>query len=275
MRFFSVVKSFLLIITGLWIVVSLSSCSGSTKQLIYMQGSFDTAKLSKINAIEPTIRKGDVLSIIVYSNNPEATKIFNQSLITTANINNLGATSVTQAVGGSAPSAPGYQVDLDGNIVFQGIGKLHVEGLSKDVLKDTLDARLSPYLQNPYYSIRFLNYKFTMLGEVGRPGVITIPGDRINLLDAIALAGDLTFFGNRENVLIIRETNNKREFGRLNLTKPEIMASPYFYLQQNDIVIVEPTKKKVAANDGILTRNLTLLATLVSTFAILYSIFHH
>jgi polysaccharide export outer membrane protein len=275
MRYFSLMRNLLVIIAGLWIIVNFSSCSGSTKQLIYMQGSFDTAKLSIINPVEPIIRKGDIMSIIVYSDNPDATKIYNQSLITTSNSSVLASTGVTQASGGSAPSSPGYQIDEDGNIVFQGLGKIHIDGLTKAALKDTLDARLTPYLQHPYYNIRFLNYKFTMLGEVGHPGIITIPGERINILEAIALAGDLTFFGQRQNVLIIRENNNKREFARMDLTKPDIMKSPYFYLQQNDIVYVEPNNKKIAANDYVLTRNLTVFATLLSTFAIFYTIFHH
>jgi polysaccharide export outer membrane protein len=112
-----------------------------------------------------------------------------------------------------------------------------------------------------------------MLGEVGHPGVISIPGERINLLEGIALAGDLTFYGRRDNVLVIRETNNKREFARLDLTKPDIMKSPYFYLQQNDIVIVEPNKKRAAASDVVTTRNISLALSFVTTFAVLYSIF--
>jgi polysaccharide export outer membrane protein len=132
-------------------------------------------------------------------------------------------------------------------------------------LKDTL-------LNNPYYSIRFLNYRFTMLGEVTRPGVFNIPGERISLLDALGLAGDLTFFGRRDNVLIVRENNGKREFARLDLTKPEILVSPYFYLQQSDVVIVEPTKKKIATNDQVTARNVSIAASIVSTIAVVYSI---
>jgi polysaccharide export outer membrane protein len=112
-----------------------------------------------------------------------------------------------------------------------------------------------------------------MLGEVAKPGMYTLPGDRVNILEAIGLAGDLTFYGRRDNVLIVRENNGKREFARLDLTKPEIMGSPYFYLQQNDMVIVEQNKKKVAANDQVTTRNVTIAATIISTLAILYSIF--
>ena len=264
-------KTLLSGLAGLWMMHSLSSC-GNLRNLVYMQGSFDTARLSQVNPVEPIIRKGDMLSIIVYSDNPEATRIYNQSLITTAN-NAISSPGVMPAIGGVAPSAQGYQVDENGNIVFQGIGKIHVEGLSKAGLKDKLDTLLTPFLQHPYYNIRFLNYKFTMLGEVTRPGLVTIPGERINLLEAIALVGDLTFYGRRDNVLVIRETNNKREFARLDLTKPEIMKSPYFYLQQNDIVIVEPTKKKIAANDQTTIRNVSLAATVVSIFAVIYSIF--
>jgi polysaccharide biosynthesis/export protein len=275
MRLFSTAKNLLIVITGLWIMGCLSSCTTNLKKLVYIQGSFDTAKLSVIKPMEPIIRKGDIISIVVYSDNPEATKIFNQFLITSAGNALTASSGVTQAIGGAAPSSPGYQVDLDGNIIFQGIGKLHIDGLTKAALKDTLDARLTPFLQNPYYSIRFLNYKFTMLGELNHPGIITIPGEKINMLDAIALAGDLTFYGNRKTVMIIRQTNDKRTFGRMDLTDPNIMLSPYYYLQQDDIVYIEPTKNKIAANDVVLQRNLTLFATFLSTFAIFYSIFHH
>src|SRR5450432_1946967 len=110
MRRFPLLKNFLLAITGLWILLSMSSCSTNLKNLIYMQGSFDTAKLSIVNPIEPIIRKGDILSIVVYSDNPEATKIFNQSLIVTGNASVI-APSGDAAVGGAPPPAPGYQVD--------------------------------------------------------------------------------------------------------------------------------------------------------------------
>ncbi|MBS1596757.1 MAG: polysaccharide biosynthesis/export family protein [Bacteroidetes bacterium] len=259
------------------VVLSFSSCA-NMRQLTYLQGQFDTARLSQVNPVDPIIRKGDLLSIIVFSDNPEATKIYNQSLIVTPNTSGSGALSATPGMassGGStaSPTAPGYQVDEKGDIVFQGLGKLHIEGLTKAQLKDTLDAHLNQYLANPYYNIRFLNYKFTMLGEVGKPGVISIPGERVNLLEALSLAGDMTFYGRRDNVLVIRENNNKREFARLDLTKPEIMASPYFYLQQNDLVIVEANNKKAAANDVVTARNISIALAFVSTFAIIYSLF--
>jgi polysaccharide export outer membrane protein len=254
------------------------SCA-NTRQFTLMQGQFDTARLSQINVSEAVIQKGDLLSIIVYSDNPGATAIFNQSVITTTgngtNSNTGGGTgSTTGAITAVAPASPGYQVDDKGNIQFQGIGLLRVEGLTKRQLSDTLDSKLKEYLKNPYYTIRFLNYRFTMLGEVSRPGIFSIPGEKVNLLEALGLAGDLTFYGRRDNVLFIRQNNGKREFARLDLTKPEIMASPYFYLQQNDVVIVEANKKKAVANDQITVRNISIASTVVATLAILYSIFH-
>lgn len=253
----------------------MSSCV-NTRHLTYMQGQFDTTKLSAVTQTEPVIQKGDLLSIIVYSDNPEATKIYNQSLITAAPAaSSTGSAGdvATTGIPGNTPSTSGYQVDEAGNIQFQGLGRIHVEGLTTVILKDTLDGRLKEFLTNPYYNIRFLNYKFTMLGEITRPGIFSIPGNHINLLEALGLAGDLTFYGRRDNILVIRENNGKREFARLDLTKPEIMTSPYYYLQSHDIVYIEATKRKVAANDQVTNRNVSIAATIVSTLAIIYSIF--
>jgi polysaccharide biosynthesis/export protein len=241
--------------------------------LIYMRGKFDTAALSKVTYQEPIIEKGDILSIIVYSDNPEATRIYNQTVISVAGSSaaavSVGSTSTT----GASPTSGGYLVDENGNINFQGLGVMHVGGLTRSGLKDSLDARLKNYLSNPYYSIRFLNYRFTMLGEVARPGVYSISGDRVSLLDALGMAGDMTFFGRRDSILVVRETMGKREFARLDMTKPEILISPYFYLQSGDVVIIEPTRKKIAANDQTLVRNVSIATAIISTIAILYSVF--
>jgi len=273
---------------GLVLLPCIFSSCADTRQFTYMQGKFDTAKLSEIKFDPPKIRKGDLLSIIVYSDNPSATALFNQSLIVVSNT--AGTSSSSGSAGGAggsgggtgstagtmstgSPTTPGYLVDERGNIQFQGLGLLHVDGMTKDQLKDTLDFRLKEYLKNPYYTIRFMNYRFTMLGEVTRPGIFSIPGEHVSLLEAVGLAGDLTFYGRRDNVLVIRENNGKREWARLDLTKPEIMASPYFYLQQNDVVYIEANKKKIAASDQTVARNVTIAATIVSTIAIIYSIF--
>ncbi len=255
--------------------VFLSSC-GSTRQYIYLQGQFDTARLSQIKVTDPVVQKGDMVSIIVFSDNPEATKIYNQPLIasaTTSNTSTPGNGEIQQVINGASATSSGYLVDDNGNIEFQGLGIIHIEGLTRSEIKQLLDSKLKDFLKNPYYTIRFLNNRFTMLGEVSRPGLYTIPSDHINLLEALGLAGEMTYYGRRDNILVIREQNGKREFGRMDLTKPEVMASPYYYLQQNDIIIVEQTRKKVVASDQVTTRNVTLASTIISTLAILYSIF--
>jgi polysaccharide export outer membrane protein len=266
-----------------------SSC-GNTRQLTLMQGQFDTARLNQINIPEPVIQKGDLIGIVVYSDNPTATALFNQPVIAANNITPVqtsggnsgggaggtgqgGSGSTTGTLVAPSPTTPGYQVDEKGDIEFQGLGHLHIEGLTKAQLRALLDSKLQEFLKNPYYSIRFLNYRFTVLGEVNHPGVYGIPGEHVSILEALGLAGDLTFYGRRDNVLFIRQNNGKREFARLDLTKPEILASPYFNLQQNDVVIVEANRKKVVASDQVTTRNVTIAASIVSTLAILYSIF--
>jgi polysaccharide export outer membrane protein len=270
-------RSLMVLVPGmLCLVIMMSSCL-NTRQFTYMQGKFDTARLSQIQIPEPTIQKGDLISVVVYSDNPTATAIYNQSLIITPSggtdeKNGNGAAQGVQGLAGASPTTGGYLVDDLGNIEFQGLGLLHVEGLTRKDLKDTLDLRLKKFLLNPYYTIRFLNYKFTMLGEVARQGVFSIPGDHISLLEALGVAGDITFYGRRDNILVIRQNNGKREFARLDITKPEIMGSPYFYLQQNDVVYVEQTKKKLAADDQVTTRNITLALTIISTAVVIYSL---
>jgi polysaccharide export outer membrane protein len=257
--------------------IMLSSC-GTTRPYVYMQGQFDTVALSKLKIIDPVIQKGDLISIIVYSDNPEATRIYNQPLIVTAtssSANGAGSSSggTQEEVSGGSPTSSGYLVDDNGNIEFQQLGLLHIEGLTRNGLKTLLDSKLKDtLLKNPYYNIRFLNNRFTMIGEINRPGIFSIPSEHINLIEALSLAGDMTFYARRDNVLIIREQNGKREWGRVDVTKPEVMASPYFYLQQNDIVYVEQNKKKATAADQITSRNISIILALVSTVSIVYSI---
>lgn len=272
-KLFSVWKSILFCLPVCLILVVTGSSCFNTRHLTYMQGQFDTTKYSQLIPSDPVVQKSDLLSIIVYSDNPEATKIYNQVLITTGSPG-TSAAGVANDVSGASPSSPGYPVDENGNIEMQGLGLMHVEGLTRSRLRDTLDARLRPFLNNPYFSIRFLNYRFTMLGEVTKPGIYSIPGDRVNILQALGMAGDMTFFGRRDNVLIIRESDGKRQFARLDLTKPDIMGSPYYYLQQNDIVYFEASKKKVSATDQTVIRNVSIISSIISVLAILYGVFH-
>jgi polysaccharide export outer membrane protein len=247
----------------------LFSC-GSVKELQLMQGSFDTARLSQVQVPDPVIQKGDILSVIVYSDNDLASAKYNQPII--------ASQAAANPIGGSAeaasPKSGGYLVDKSGNIQFPQLGVLHVEGLTKDGLTLLLDSKLKDtLLKNPYYSIRFLNFKITIMGEVNNPGVLSADDEKLNLLQAISRAGDLTYFARRDNVRIIRETSGKREFGEVDLTKPELFTSPYFNLQQNDIVMVDLRPKKIAANDQLWVRNVTVTVSILSAVALIANLF--
>jgi polysaccharide export outer membrane protein len=246
----------------LLMLIALSSCLNEKKlrkELLYLQGNLDTAANYTVKTLEANIQKGDMLAITVYSDNPEATAIYNQAQVTA----------------GSTVSAPGYLVDQDGNIRFQGFGIIHVEGMNKLQLMKEMDEKLKAYLTNPYTDIRFLNFKVNVIGEVAKPGPVTIPEGKLSILELIGLAGDLTVYGRRDNVLIIREKEGKREFGRINLHDANLFQSPYFYLQQNDVVFVEANKRKPSGNEQQLTRNLTIASTiagLVSTIIVIYTL---
>ncbi|HEX6430596.1 MAG TPA: polysaccharide biosynthesis/export family protein [Niastella sp.] len=214
------------------------SCT-STKRAVYFSdqknGSFDAPTIPKL-----VIQNNDLLSISVSSASAEASAIFNQPNNPPVNSNNN--TTTTSA-------ATGYLVDGDGNIQFTFLGAVKAAGLTKDELKDKLTKSLvdKKLLVDPIITIRFLNFKVTVLGEVAHPNVITVPSERISLLEAIGLAGDLTIYAQRDNVLVIRDEDGKKVTHRLNLNSTELFSSPYYYLKTNDVVYVEPNKSKVAS----------------------------
>jgi len=215
-------------------LVTGTSCVNQQKALYFAgqrDGSFTTPAAPRL-----VIQTNDLLSISVSSLNPEASAIFNQP-----NNASAGATATTT-------TATGYLVDGDGNIQFPFLGSIKAAGLTKDELKnkitkDLVDKKL---LVDPIIGVRFLNFKVTVLGEVAHPTVITVPSEKITLLEALGLAGDLTIYAQRDNVLVIREEDGKKITHRLNLNSTELFNSPYYYLKSNDVVYVEPSKAKVA-----------------------------
>jgi polysaccharide biosynthesis/export protein len=253
--------------------IMLATSCGNVKHMQYLQGNLDTAAIAKIPYEEAKIQKGDLLSITVFSDNASATAA-------TTNPSPGLAPGSTQPDGtGSGASSPstasGYLVDQQGNIQLFKVGILHVEGMTKKMLADTLvrffiDKQL---LMNPYVEVRFLNYRITLIGEVNKPGTFSLPSDRINAFEAIGLAGDITVYGRRDNVLVIRETDGVRTFGHLDLSKPEVFLSPFFYLKQSDMIIVDVAKNKAAATDQTTVRNITIGTSILSTIAIFISLF--
>jgi polysaccharide biosynthesis/export protein len=184
------------------------------------------------------IQNNDILSISVSSLNPEASAIFN-----TPNL----PTTVPAATGGSIIQSVGYLVKGDGAIQFPILGDVKAAGLTKDQLEDNIKQTLisKKLLIDPIVTIRYLNFRVTVLGEVGKPSVINVPSEKISLLEAIGLAGDLTIYARRDNVLLIREEAGQKITKRINLNSSELFSSSYYYLKSNDVIYVEPGKAKV------------------------------
>ncbi len=263
-------------LTAITFLFIMNSCK-TPKQLQYFDGPLDTTRLARVKVPEPIIQKGDLLSIIVFSDNNEASAPYNQPMTTTTQAINPSAG--LSAISGNtvSPASGGYVVDQEGFIQFPRLGQLRVEGLSKGGLVNLLDSKLKDnLLQNPFYSIRFLNYKITILGEVTRPAVYSIPSEKVNILEALGMAGDITVFGLKDDILVIREGTGKREIGKINVSDPLLVESRYYHLIQNDIIIVRASAKKPTASEQQTTRNLARVATvaaIITSIALIVNIF--
>ncbi len=217
------------------------------------------------NKKEVTIQPDDLLSIHVTSLNPESNALFNRGGIASVRPSSNYADPNNNSV--SSVSSEGYLVDKDGYIEFPVLGRVMVGGLTTAEAKAMITKQLGEYLKEPTVNIHFLNFTITVIGEVSRPTTLTIPSESINVLEVLGMAGDMTVYGKRENVLVIREEDGKRTLTRLNLNSKEVFQSPYFYLQQNDIVYVEPNNAREA--QASMTRtNVSLALAIVSVVSI-------
>lgn len=218
------------------------------------------------NSRIPKIQADDILSITITSLSPEANAIFNRGeMIQTSNVipnyNNTGNTIPGNLY------REGYLVDEAGYVNFPILGKVKVAGLTKTQATELFTFQLQAHVKDPIINIRYLNFKVTVVGEVNRPSTFTVPTQKLNILEALGMAGDMTAFGKRENVLVIREVDGVRKMIRLNLNNSEVLNSPYFYLQQNDVVYVEPDRmKEVQASAN--TRTLSIIAAAASIASI-------
>ncbi|MGN6211724.1 polysaccharide biosynthesis/export family protein [Parafilimonas sp.] len=252
-------------------IISLISCT-PTKNIPYFEDLSDTSKIY-IQAIKETydvvLQPDDLIGISVSSNNPDATAVFNMggSLIQPPQ-NITGIPTQSPAANTTSNPVNSYLLDKQGMIDFPVLGKLSVKGLTVTQFKDSLKIKLDQYLQEPVVNIRLLNYKITVLGEVVRPATYSIPSERITVIDAIGMAGDLTIYGKRDNVLLIREEAGKRKFIHLNLNSSNIFESPYYYLKQNDIIYIEPGKAKVADLNANTLRTVTVVASVLSVLVL-------
>lgn len=250
------------------LTVLLASCR-STEEIAYVADATRDSAIAVSGQFSKGIQSNDLLSIYVESETPEATLQFNQET-------NKIATSSSGAVlnPGTTGGVTGYLVNADGDITFPVLGKIHVAGLTHNELASTIEQRLvsEGHIKDPVVTVKLMNFKVSVLGDVAKPGQLVVDGERLTIFEALSMVGDLTIYGQRYNVTVIREENGMRTIGNLDLSSKEVFNSPYYYLHQNDVVYVEPNmkKKKTADRDPIvmtyISSGLSVITTLSTVF---------
>jgi len=252
------------LLNGMVLTVLLASCA-TPKDIIYFQDAGNFSLYNNVESYEVRIHQDDLLAIMVNSQATEAALPFNLPL-------------ANYYVGGDSYGQQrllGYLVDSNGDIDFPVLGKLHVEGLMRNELREMIKTKLieEGQLKDPIVTVNFLNFKISVQGEVNRPGTFFIQGERITLLEALSMAGDLTIYGRRDRVAVIRETNGKRSILYHDLSSTEIFQSPCYYLQQNDNVYVEPNKRRVQQSNINQNNSAAVWLSIVSVLLTTISLF--
>lgn len=257
------IRTVLLLVFPLYLV----SCGTQKPLPNYLQNMSDTGDKKDVIVPQLRIQKNDILSIQVYSasTDPKVDELYNLRPPVAVTGTGQGITS------------GGFLVDGNGNIEYPRVGLLHAEGLTKpelaDIIKHKINERDS-VLTNPSVIIRFINLKITVMGEVKNPGVISFPGERVTIMEAIGLAGDVTDYGIKDAVKVIRETDGKREVGVINLASDSLFLSPYYNLVQNDVILVQPTNKKAKkAEQDLVLQRVSFGLSIITAIALLYNIF--
>ena len=260
------------VFTCLITIFLLASCQ-SYKKVPYLQDvEVMEQTAQQENLYDAKIMPKDLLTIVVSCTSPELAVPFNLTVASPASVATTGNSQLTVQ-----PVLQPYLVDNGGKINFPVLGELKVGGLTKREAEQLIIDKLKPYIkETPIVTVRMVNYKISVLGEVTRPGTFTISNEKVNLLEALAMAGDMTVWGGRDNVKLIREgADGKQEIVTLDLNKAETILSPYYWLQQNDIVYVTPNKAKARNSDIGNSTSLWFSATsiLVSLASLLVTIF--
>lgn len=250
------------IITLLFAALFFTSCTTQKRAVYnYLEDIADTTFKTSVFMAEPVIQKNDLLSIQIASASldPTVDGLYNMQM---------------QQGGGQGQQMMGYLVDIYGKIELPRIGVLYVEGLTKNMLSDLIKSKLVNLLTQPNITIRFLNYRITVLGQVGAPGVLTIPTERLTILEAIGMAGGVSEFGKIKEVKVLRENDGVRSMGTLDLTSKKIFESNYYQLQQNDVILVDQNQYKLMqTQQQRLTQQISFALTLITTTALLFNIF--
>ena len=247
-----------ILVFPIFVIILFSSC-GSQKALGYLEDFSDTSGKVRVKYPEPLIQKNDVLSIIVYSD-----AIDGGATDAMYNLANLG---------GGGTTTQGFLVDNEGYIQYPRVGKIMAEGLTKPQLAEEIKKKVTGPLNNPSVVVRLVNFKITMLGEVSRAGPITLPSEKVNILEAIGLAGDITIYGKKDDIVVLREVNGAVEHGKVDLTSKTVFESPYYFLRQNDVVLVNPNKNKARLSEQVFNQRLSIAFSIINTIALLYNIF--
>jgi polysaccharide export outer membrane protein len=249
--------NFKFFIKSVFLLVSLVMVScASRKDIAYLQNVDSLGNNKETLNYEPKLQYDDLLSIIVSADQPELTIPFNMPQI-------QGNYQINENQDGIKT----YLIDAYGFIEFPVVGKIKLAGLSRSEAVTKLQTAVKEYITNPTINLRILNYKVTVLGEVLKPGSLKINSERITLLEAISQAGDLTIYGKRDNLLVIRESDGKMTYNRVDITQADFINSPFYYLSQNDVVLVEPNKTKM--NSSVIGPNVT---TIISALSLLGTI---
>jgi len=250
----------------LLMVVAASGCV-TKRSLTYLRDvtpeSADSINKSFVPSAEITIKPADALTIFVSALDPDAVAPYNLPTVT---FNDPTSTAVR-----TTPMLLTYRVDEEGYIEMPVLGKLHVAGLVRAEAENLIKSALEKQVLNPMVQVNLVSAKVSVLGEVARPGTVSISNGRLTVLEALAAAGDMTPYGRRDNLLITREVNGKMEFARLDLTKDNLLTSPYYYLQQNDVIYVSPNGVR-AVNSANVSLWLSTVSTLASAATVIVTI---
>ena len=261
-------KKFLLPIVVVMMAM-MTGCS-SYKQVPYFQNADSISYSASKKLFDARIMPKDILTITVRTTDAQASAPFN--LIVNR------AMSSTGELSGTYGSMIPYLVENDGTIEFPIVGKIHVQGLTKAEVQDLIRQKIAPYLakeENPIVKVMLTSYRVTVMGEVAKPSVVRVEGEKMSILEAIASAGDLTIYGKRDNVLLIRENaDGQKETHRINLNDANLINSPYYYVQQNDVIYVEPnaTKAKNSSMGQSTSIWISVIGSLVSVITLVYNI---
>lgn len=252
---------------GLYFVFFCIACTScrSYKNIPYFTDFPDTAYRTSVATPtfkNPVIKPDDLLNINIQTVDPEITALLNSANSMTQSVN-LSLSSQTQV-------ASGYLVDKNGEVELPFAGKIKLAGSTTLEAREVVRSAMQKFIKDPIVNIKFSNFKITVIGEVARPATYIMPTEKVTLFDALSQAGDLTIYGRRENVLVIRDTTgNKKNMIHLNLNSKEIMNSPYFYLEPNDVVYVEPNDARARSTDAVRNRNITIIASVLSLLVVI------